>query len=358
MRLAIAAALTLLALPAAIFATRSAGEPEAPADHAAAAVEWEATATPAQRARGEVQFALSRRYKGGHWMHSHTRPLAELTGLSPAAFSAGSASDVAFALVRDAGTIACRGTARQSRGSGACDFRPDRAFAAWLGERGFGTPNDNQLFSLALANTGRAFAEEAARQNYTGAKVADLVRAGEHGVTADYIRKMGAHGYRVGTLDALIDMRDHGVGPEYIAELAQNGIRDIPAVEIVRLRDHGVSAEFVAAVRAAGYRDIATGDLIRLRDHGVTAEFIAAARRHNVAGLAPADLVQMRDHGVSPEFLADLAALGYDRLRAGEIVQMRIHGVDAAFIRRANASGGRRTPEELVALRIGGFANR
>ena len=329
---------------------------------------------------GRVQLEISRRSGNNHWSTGRTVDAASLQGLT-AGQLAGDGSPVSFRIARDAGTLDCEGVVRRGRGTGDCGFVADPRFAAALAERGVGRPSIDEQFSMAMNDIGLAYVDEVRRQGYETLTAGELARAGDHGVTLDYLRGMGAHGYRVGRLSALIEMRDHGVTPDYIEALARHDVRDIPPAEIVRLRDHGVSADYVAELRELGYRrlsteemiqlrdhgvtadyvrtlaengirDIPTAELVRLRDHGVTPEFIVALRRAGYR-FPPADIVTMRDHGVDDGYVRELRTLGYTDIAADEIVRMRVHGVTADFIRRANA-GARRSPDELVRLRIGG----
>ena len=89
-----------------------------------------------------------------------------------------------------------------------------------------------------------------------------------------------------------------------------------------------------------------------MRDHGVSPDFVVALRRAGYS-FATDEIVRMRDHGVNDIYVGELSRLGYADLAAEEIVRLRIHGVTPDFIRRANAAG-RRSPEELVRMRIGG----
>lgn len=337
------------------------------------------TIEPSSR-EGMVQFQLSRREGNSHWVHGRTIEVSTLQGLGTADGPA------RFRLVRDAGTIDCDGVMRAGRAIGECTFTADPGFAALLAERGIGAPTRDQAFSMAMSDVGRAYLDELARQRYETPTAADLARAGDHGVRLDYLVAMGGHGYRVGRLASLIRMRDHGVTPDYVAELARLGVRDVPADDIVRLRDHGVRAEFVAELRALGYRDLPIEQLIRLRDHGVTAAFVRGLADQGLRGLSPEELTQMRSHGVSPELVGALRAtrvadldtrgivrirdhgvnpayvtalreLGYSGISAEQLVRLRSHGVSTDFIRRVNGDGPRRSPEELVAQRSGGYAS-
>ena len=329
---------------------------------------------------GMVQFQFSRREGNNHWQHGRTIEASALQG-----YGAGD-GPVRFRIVRDAGTIDCDGVARAGRAIGECGFTVDTAFAAMLAERGIGAPNRDQAFSLAMSDIGRTYLDELRRQRYETPTVAELASAGDHGVRLDYLVAMGGHGYRVGRLASLIRMRDHGVTPDYIAELARLGVRDIPADDIVRLRDHGVHAQFVGELRALGYQGLPIEQLIRLRDHGVTADYVRALADQGVRGLPPEALTRMRDHGVtadlvgalnalrvarldtdgivrardhgvSASFVSGLAELGYAGIAVEELVRLRDHGVSTDFIRRVNRDGARRSPDELIALRNGGYAS-
>ncbi len=337
------------------------------------------TIEPSSRA-GMVQFQLSRREGNNHWMHGRSIEASALQGLAT------TDGPTRFRLVRDAGTIDCDGVMRAGRAIGECSFTADAGFSALLAERGIGAPSRDQAFSMAMSDIGRAYVDELARQRYETPTAAELARAGDHGVRLDYLVAMGGHGYRVGRLAALIRMRDHGVTPDYIAEMARLGVRDVPADDIVRLRDHGVRPEFVAELRGLGYQGLPIEQLIRLRDHGVTTAFVRGLAEQGVRGLPPEELTRMRDHGVSAElvgalraarvanldtngivrardhgvtasYVTTLSELGYAGISAEDLVRLRSSGVSTDFIRRVNRDGARRSPDELVALRNGGYAS-
>lgn len=47
------------------------------------------------------------------------------------------------------------------------------------------------------------------------------------------------------------------------------GIRIVPVDQLVKLADHGVTAAFIQKVRASGYKDQSIEQMIYLRDHGI-----------------------------------------------------------------------------------------
>ena len=66
--------------------------------------------------------------------------------------------------------------------------------------------------------------------------------------------------------------RSRRVAPEYLREMQQLGYT-LPIDELVRARDHGVSAEYVREHGGARLQRLPIDALIRLRDHGVTPEY-------------------------------------------------------------------------------------
>ena len=268
------------------------------------------------------------------------------------AFSA-NGTNVRFELKRDAGTFACEGWFRNGNGSGHFTFVPDQGFAAELSRRGVvGTPDTRQLFRLAMAEVGLALLDELKSAGYERPTLEQLVRMGEHGVRADYVRGLTGLGYRLGSVDALVRMRDHGVSLEYIGELRDAGFRDLAAEELVRTRDHGVSASFIRELRAAGFETPALDGLIRVRDHGVTPDFIKELRREGYDSLTLEELIRTRDHGVTVEFIRELQDLGYSHLQLEQLIRMRDHGVTPSFIRTVKSRGGNApTVDELIYMR-------
>jgi hypothetical protein len=258
---------------------------------------WAIEAGEKERVNGKVQLTLSRRSSGSEWIHSHTRPLAQLAGLSMAQLGSESGGPVRFRLERDAGAIDCEGVARRFRGTGDCRFTANPAFARELEQRGHGQASEEQLFSLALHNVGRPFLDELGRQGYAKPAVGELVRAADHGATLDYLREMGEAGFRVGTLAELIRMRDHGVSARFARELAEYGIKGLSSGEIVRLRDHGVSASFLGELRTLGYGGLSAEQVVRLRDHGVSASFIRKVNASGGERRSAEELVTLRDRG-------------------------------------------------------------
>ncbi|MBV9930592.1 MAG: hypothetical protein JO013_06585 [Alphaproteobacteria bacterium] len=313
-----------------------------------AKLQWQIKASG--RGDGKVELNLSYRTAHSTSMWGRAIDLADLQGLDRAALDGTGNAPVRFRIVRDAGTFHCEGAAWRGNGTGECRFIASAAFAAELGRRGYGTPDEFQLFQLAMADIGRLYLEELARLGYAPPALAELVQAGNHGIHLAYLREMGGLSYRVGALPALVRMHDHGVGPDYVRGIVASGLTDLPPDTLVRMRDHGVSPAYVGALRRLGYGGLGVDRLIALRDHGVGADYVAALSANGLAGLSLEDIVRLRDHGVSADFVSGLRSAGYS-FGPDELVRLHDHGVTADFARRA---GARLSADELIRLRLGG----
>jgi len=291
---------------------------------------------------------LEMRLHGSNW--GRTVPIGELQGLDARAAAGGAAR---FQLRREAGTVTFNGTFSDGQGVGSFTFTPDQAFAAALVRRGMERPSAQQQWSMAMGEVGLAYVDELARQGYARTvTTAGLVRAAEHGAGLDYLREMGALGYRVGTLDALITLRDHGVTARYVREMSELGYRGIGAAEATRMVDHGVRPDFVRELATLGYRNLPLDQLMGLVDHGVNANFIRELAALGYRDVRLDELVRLVDHGVNASFVRDLARMGYRGLPLDEMVRMMDHGVNARFVEQRNGEAGRRlSVPELVSLR-------
>lgn len=315
--------------------------------------------------KGRIQIMLThagRRagFSQHGWNESPEAFASRVQGLTTEQMMSASGTNVRFQFRREAGAFDCEGWFRAGKGAGHFTFAPDRAFASELGRRGVGTPTDEQLFKLALADAGLALLDELSAQGYERPDVEMFIRLASHGVRLDYVRGIKAAGYQLGSLERLVRFRDHGVTPDFIRDLRDAGFRDLPADEVVRARDHGVSADVLRELKAEGYEGLSLAEVIRTRDHGVTGDFIRALRAEGYERLPLQQLVRLKDHGVSAAFIRELKAEGYANLSPEQLTKLRDHGVNAEFIRRVKADNGGATPpvEELIWLRNRGLTRR
>src|SRR5262249_2055909 len=123
--------------------------------------------------------------------------LDQLTGLTRDQVMSAMGTNVHFQLKRDAGTFDFEGWFKHGNGSGHFTFEPSSSFNAELGRLGFGKATDEQLQSLAMADTGMAFINELKAQGYDTATVDQLVRMANHGVRLEYLQGLKSLGYSV-----------------------------------------------------------------------------------------------------------------------------------------------------------------
>lgn len=303
---------------------------------------------------GNVQFQL--RYERDNYgsyfsSWSRTVPVTAMQGLSASELASVTGANVHFKLVRDAGTFNCDGWAQDGNASGHWTFVANPSYVAQLKQRGLSEPVPSEQFQMAMADITMTFVDELKSEGYH-LELTDLIRAGQHGVTLEYVRGMKDAGYRFDDLEALTRMRDHGVTPKYVQEMASYGFKNLSAEDLRRMRDHGVTAEYLHALDQAGFKSMAADQAVYLRDHGVSSEYIAAMKQAGYGDLTASDLSHLRDHGVTPEFIAAMKQAGYGNLSASELSRIRDHGVGPDYIREmAEAGFSKLDPSELTRLR-------
>ncbi len=70
-------------------------------------------------------------------------------------------------------------------------------------------------------------------------------------------------------IEDIVRAKDHGVSAEYIADMKDIGLKNLTLSDIVRLRDHGITPGFVNHVRAQGYKEDTVDGLIHLKNRGI-----------------------------------------------------------------------------------------
>jgi hypothetical protein len=297
---------------------------------------------------GMVHFRVERWKPGSHWSNSNDVPISRFHGLSSETFERGGKTK--FEYVTDAGSLVCTGDFSWHRGTGTYTFQPNPDFMSELRKLGYSTPDENQIFSMALGDVTLKFAR-GARDAGLHATTGQLIELRIHGVTLDYLRETSEAGYRNLSAQEFIDMKIHGVDTDYLRDLKTFGY-DLSPKDIVELKIHGVSSDFIGELKDAGY-DLPSRQIVELGIHGIDSRFMRELKDY---GLQPqaSDMVQLKIHGVSPEFLKGLKDAGYGTLPASQITDLRIHEVDTRFIQEAKSLGYNFTPKELVDLRIQG----
>jgi beta-lactamase regulating signal transducer with metallopeptidase domain len=263
-----------------------------------------------------------------------------------------------FSFSVEAGTFNADGVMRGRVGAGTYMFTPDPQFAEALAKRGFEQPTGGEQRLLARANIGLHFLDELAADGYARpARLADLLRAASRGVSLRYIRGMANAGYRLGTLDALIDMRASGISPEFIQELSNAGLTKLSADDLRRARTSGIDGSYVQDLVALGYSRLSLDALVELRHHGVDPEYIRQLQTLGYDKLSLDRLTELRSHGVDAEYARGLASLGYAKLSFDVLIQLRSHGIDADYVRSLQDLGYTRLPiDDFVRMRAHGVS--
>ncbi|HUP45305.1 MAG TPA: hypothetical protein VM779_07300 [Thermoanaerobaculia bacterium] len=209
---------------------------------------WTADAT--DRKPGRIHLQMSR----AHNNFGQTMDIASLSGLSEAQIRSATQVPVTFALRREAGTLAYRGTFEAGFGAGQFTFTPNESYLETVRALGvdisprktkhIGKPIDERLMQFAIQD-----------------------------VSTTYIRAMQAVGYR-GSLDQYLEFRIFKVTPELVTELRSLGYRDVAADDLVASQIHRVTPQYIRELRDAGYTNIPVNKLIEMRIHGVDGIFV------------------------------------------------------------------------------------
>jgi hypothetical protein len=268
------------------------------------------------------QFNLRDDRGDSHWGFG-IRP-SEIEGL-PAAAIEGTAANVQFAWMREAGAFRFTGTFDRGRGSGRYAFTPSDAY---------GTAMQGLGYRLAAA---------------------DLQRFAVLDVTTSYVRDLAAAGYRNVDVDELARMQIHRVSVEQIRDLRALGYNDLPTETLIQLRIHQVTTDFARGLADRGYTGLLPEDLIRMRIHRVTIQEIDDLKALGFSGLGADELVRFRIHKVTPAYIREMREVGFATVTEDQLVRMRIHKVDAQFVKDARADGyAMTTPGDAVDLAIRG----
>ncbi|MBV9241532.1 MAG: hypothetical protein JO314_05950 [Acidobacteria bacterium] len=221
--------------------------------------------------------------------------------------------NVAFRLVREAGTVDAQGTFTDGKGSGKFTFTPNLQFVADMKSRGFDfeRPSSHSI-KFNKSDDGENTVEErllsAALLNVTIALADDLNSA------------------NFGKLD----------------------VDDLFKAAIFH-----VDSKFMAEMKNTGFPNLTFDDLVKARIFKIDADYV---RQVNEMGLGIKDfegLVKYRIFKVTPDFLAELKNAGLTNLNDEEVVKCRIFHIDGDFVRKARATDPNATVDDMVRMKIG-----
>ena len=153
-------------------------------------------------------------------------------------------------MVRDAGTIAFEGQLDQAGGSGRFTFTPNPEYLAALKSMGYGTPDADEVFSLAVQDVSRKFIRELEELGYKRVPLDDMISMRIHDAGPEFIRELKALGYTGLSPDDLVSMSIHDATPAFIRELKALGYDRLPADELVSMRIHDVTPAVIRELKS------------------------------------------------------------------------------------------------------------
>jgi len=154
---------------------------------------------------------------------------------------------LSFSLRREAGTIACTGTALdEGRGSGACRFDPDERFAAALAARGIVPHDSDEMLALALVDAHLATADGLSRDGFRLDGAGDLIAVSALGVTPAYAGELRGAGLRIGKVGDLIAAKALKIDARWLGEMAQAGYPALDVGKAIQMRALGVTPDYAA----------------------------------------------------------------------------------------------------------------
>lgn len=250
------------------------------------------------------------------WTSVDEYPLSDFAGLT-------TGKNARFELRRSAGTVRLQGDYDGQRGHGTFTFTGDPAFAEEMG----GSPSDPRLLELAVYAIPLSYVREMRELGY--ARPAQYHRPRNlHEALRWHFQDLFGHGHP-SSLQQLEELHSQGITPELVRGFQEAGYRDISSSDLVELHLHGVEPGWVQGVSATGYRR-----------------------------LLPFQLVELHEHGISPDWLRGMVQAGYGSAAPDQLISLHEHGIDGESVRRAGASGGRPSPEELISMQARGRLGR
>ena len=315
---------------------------------------WSLTASGSDGVALHIKY--ERRSGGSSRIYSsvHTVALSALRGLGAGDVS-GPPGRHRFEMGHDAGKLVFDGTVGDGRGSGTYDVEPDPSFQRELARRGIRPATNDELLEMALSDFKLATLDAALASGFERPTPAELLDAGNHGITADYLRGFKDVPLTPKTLRGLSTLRDHGVNGDYVRGFADAGYRPISVDDLTLARDHGVDAKQAAAIHAA-MPSLTMKGLALLRDHGVRPALVRALGDARLRSMTDRDIAMLSDHGVAPSLIEAANATSYRAISAADLAMLSDHGVPGDYLTGLDRLGLRASVADVVRLRDNGVS--
>lgn len=174
-----------------------------------------------------------------------TDEVPEIAGGLAAASLASPGEAVSFAVVREAGPLACTGRVVDvGRAAGTCRFDPDERYVAELARRGLFPEDSEEVLVLALVDGRVALVDGLVRLGYQFEDVDDLIALGALGVTPDFAEELRDAGLVIGELDDLVAARALGLDAGWLEAMARAGYPDLDIEQAIQMRALGVTPDY------------------------------------------------------------------------------------------------------------------
>jgi hypothetical protein len=174
-------------------------------------------------------------------------------------------SAVSFSIVRDAGTIAGKGTLVRGSGGGTFTLTSNASFEAALHGRGY----------------------EVAPGDFLGLAMID--------VTIAYVDEIASAGYPHIDLGQLIALRALGVDGAYARDLRTTfASAELAAGELTSLRALRVTGDFVRSLRDAGVAITRPDEAVQLRALGIDRDYVRRVEAHGIVHPSIDQLVKLK----------------------------------------------------------------
>ncbi len=174
-------------------------------------------------------------------------------------------SAVSFSIVRDAGTIAGKGTLARGAGGGTFTLTPNASFEAALHGRGYDVASGDFL-GLAMIDVTVAYVDEIASAGYPHLELGELIAFRALGIDGAYVRDLRTT-FAPAVLDEgeLTSLRALRVTRDFVRSLRDAGVAITRPDEAVRLRALGIDRDYVRRVEAHGIVHPSIDQLVKLK---------------------------------------------------------------------------------------------
>jgi beta-lactamase regulating signal transducer with metallopeptidase domain len=219
-----------------------------------------------RKVRLGIAFAVQTAGGSESWSESACVPDAELQNMSAGTLASAS-GEAAFSVVRTAGTFKATGHFSAGSGAGTYTFEPSAVFRARIRALGNGTPTDDQLFALTIADFQGVELDELAAHGYSKPTPDELARLAEMDANPSFVFAAVALPAKTKTVSQLLALAQRGIRADDIATIERYGYH--PTLEqFIRLAEVGARPDYIARLRAGGYTDTNVDDLIERRERG------------------------------------------------------------------------------------------